>query len=148
MTATYSKSNAAGVFSVEMWLANECGGSNPPTSSTRQSIRVPIISSLSNYSEVVKVEGGRRHVEHTLTIATQSSDKFWESKALQGAEYTGCIADVCLSSHGTIQLGWSSALGYDQPLRLVQVSASSSEAVNQSCLKEWVFKSYSTTSLI
>lgn len=150
MTTICSQSSAKGVFSVEIWLANGCGGSNPPTSSKSQPqrVRVPIISSQSRYSERVTVEGGRRYVEHTLTIVTQSSDKFWEDKALRGAEQIGCIADVCLSSHGTIKLGWSDDLGSDQPLRLTQITSASSDAMNQSCLKEWTFKSYSTTPLI
>ncbi len=141
-----SRSNVGGVFSVEMWLAKDGGRGNPP--SPLDSVRVPIISALSGYNESVSANGGVVKVEHTLTLVTEATDNFWGNIALEGAQSTGCLARVELSSSREILLGWSPNLGYDQPLRLTKVAVQSVESVNQSLNKTWVFKSYSTRSLV
>ncbi len=148
--ATTSRSNVGGVFSVVMWLCEGSGRSDPPTSldSGVSAVRVPIISDQSNYSETVTIDGGVRHVEHTLTLITHARSNFWDRVEFMGAEYTGCLAEVELSSFGQILLGWSHKLGYDQPLRLVQVVSQSSGSVAEGCTKKWIFKSYSTQPLI
>ncbi|MFI3291889.1 MAG: hypothetical protein SNG27_00215 [Rikenellaceae bacterium] len=148
--ATSSRSNVGGVFSVVMWLGGDSGRSDPPTSldSGVMAVRVPLISEMSSYSESVEIDGGVRRVEQTLNIVTHAQDDFWRRAELFGAERTGCIAEVEVSSLGRILLGWSSRLGYDQPLRLVQTSTQSSSSVAQGCTKKWVFKAYSTQSLI
>ncbi len=145
-----SRSNIGGVFSVELWLAEDNGRSDPPTSldSTNGSVRVPLISSQSQYSESVVISGGVSKVEHTLTLVTEAADDFWSDSALDQAQRVGCIGEVVLSSKGTILLGWSSRLGYDQPLRLVKVTSQSGASVNEGYTKSWTFKSYSTESLI
>ncbi|MFI3282494.1 MAG: hypothetical protein SNG10_03085 [Rikenellaceae bacterium] len=144
-----SRSSIGGVFSVVMWLCEDSGRSDPPTSLDGDitSIRVPIISSKSSYSETTEIDGGICHVTHTLTITT-TNETFWSNKALRGAETVGCIAEVEISSLGKILLGWSSRLGYDQPLRLTKTTVESSSSVNEGCTKSWVFKSYSTQPLI
>ncbi len=148
--ATGSRSNVGGVFSVVMWLCEGSGRCDPPTSldSGVRAIRVPIVSDQSGYSETVTIDGGIRHVEHTLTLTTHARSDFWDVGALAGAESVGCLAEVEVSSFGQILLGWSYKLGYDQPLRLVQVVSQSSGSVAEGCTKKWVFKSYSTQSLI
>ncbi|MFR9603322.1 MAG: hypothetical protein SNG02_05565 [Rikenellaceae bacterium] len=145
-----SRSNVGAVFSVVMWLAKDSGRDNPPTSldSGTKSVRIPIVSAQSQYSEVVTINSGITNVEHTLTLTTCSSDEFWDVGPLDEASRVGCIAEVDVSAAGSILLGWSSHLGYDQPLRLTKVTSQGSDSVNQRCTKSWVFKSYSTRALI
>ncbi len=145
-----SRSNVGGVFSVVMWRAEDSGRSDPPTSldSDLATVRVPIISTLSSYTEAISINGGIKRVEHTLTLTTLSTDNFWGKEALRGGEVTGCIAEVEISSHGKILLGWSPNLGYEQPLRLTKSTTQSSNSVNEGCTKSWIFKSYSTQPLI
>ncbi len=145
-----SRSNVGGVFSVEMWLAKDSGRVEPPTSldCDMASVRVPVISAQSQYSEQVTVNQGIRLVEHTLTLVTEATDNFWGDMALEDAERVGCIAEVVLSSYGRVLLGWSPNLGYEQPLRLTKVSTQSSDSVDRNCVKSWIFKSYSTQPLI
>ncbi len=139
-----SKSNVGGVFSVEMWLAKDDGRGDPPT--PLDSVRIPLISARSGYSESVSVDGALVRVEHTLTIV--SEENFWGDMSLEGADRVGCLAQVELSSRGRILLGWSPNLGYDQPLRLTKLSAQSVDSVSDRLYRTWVFKSYSTSSLI
>ncbi len=148
--ATSSRSNVGGVFSVVMWLCGDSGRGIPPTSldSGVQAVRVPLISGMSSYEESTEIDHGVRRVEHTLTIVTHAQDDFWSLAPLAGGDYLGCVAEVELSSYGQILLGWSSLLGYDQPLRLTQTLTQSSSSVGQGCTKKWVFKAYSTQSLI
>lgn len=150
MSSNSSRSNVGGIFGVVMWMAKDRGGENPPTSldSDVECVRIPIISSQSQYSQSVTGEAGAQRVEHTLTLTTLAADKFWGVGALDQAQRVGCIAQVQISSVGEILLGWSENLGYDQPLRLSKVTTQSSDSVNLNCTKKWVFKSYSTTPLI
>ncbi|MFI3301883.1 MAG: hypothetical protein SNH35_06660 [Rikenellaceae bacterium] len=140
-----SKSNVGGIFSVDMWLAKDDGRGNPPT--PLDSVRIPIISSSSSYQEVESVSsGGVCKVEHTLTIVCE--ENFWGDKRLCGADVVGCVARVELLGRGKILLGWSPNLGYDQPLRLTKFTTQSTGAANERLYRTWVFKSYSTSSLV
>ncbi len=145
-----SRSNAGGVFSVEMWPSSQSGESLSPSDLKDKltTVKVAIISADSSYTESVTLNGSTVKVEHTLTITTAANDMFLLADALADGQYLGYIAQVEISSYGKITLGWSSTLGYDQPLRLVETTFQSGQAVNSTSTKRWVFKAYSTTPLI
>lgn len=98
-----------------------------------ESVEVELIDDGSTYREVLSVERGSGVVRHTLTLkALYSNAEAWlQSEFIDMATRTGVVAEVMLNDSRQVTVGFSEALGVEQPLRIKSLEVDSAHSPSE-----------------
>lgn len=99
-----------------------------------QPVTVELMDDRSTYNQMLSSNKGVCTVTHTLRlVAYKDSAVAWlESHFIRRASIQGVVAELTLNDGGSVKVGYSEALLYQQPLRLSKVeieSGSSAEHI-------------------